>query len=129
MLKIAQLRGSTMTTETFVEHFGIVLNDEQYFDALRALRMPLVKTTADYSEVAQAFNAEHCSVLLFSEVDLTTGSTTPNKHCSVLVRVDLDGFCIWTPRQDGGEDRINFSRDHWYVKQFSAAILAPGDVR
>ncbi|SRR6266568_27785 len=121
--EVARMNGGTMTKEEFVERFGVKLDDSAYFDTLRDLSIPFRAKTTDYSEISRALNVEGRRVLVFSEVHLDRGNTTPNKHCSVLLKIDDAGFTVWTPLQNGGEEQKEMLRDEWAEKQCSGAIL------
>src|ERR1700737_4608625 len=123
LLKIAKTKGISISPEGFCARFGIELNDDRYFAALDFLGLSLERKTKDYSEVSNAFNVDRNCALVFSDVDLSSGSNNELHHCSVLARIDNDGFSMWTPLQSGGDTEMDFSKDDWVGKQCSAAIL------
>ena len=126
--KIAQ-NNNPISEDEFVKRFGVQLDDTAYYGALEALGVPSKERTSDYSAVMRGFNEQGHPALILSEIDLNPGSTAKRKHCSVLTRIDDDGFSVWTPEDGGGEKQIDFTRGDWNAKKCSGDILGSSSRR
>lgn len=134
LIKLAEMKGNSITRDEFVARFKEVfvdpdkrlglISDEGFDKVFKSLSLAKeVRQSNDYSMVEKAFNNKMRKVLVLSEINLDPAEANEIKHCSVLMKIDLDGFTIWTPCQTGADESVELKKKFWAEKKCSGLLF------
>jgi len=105
------------------ERYGI-LDDTAFHQIVKELALPTgFKVCGDYPDVEAEFNTHGRMILVNSKINLNLNKSDPINHCSVLTKINSDGFELWTPSQDGNDYSLSFLKNAWKDKGCAGWIL------
>lgn len=133
LMRVSELAGNPITRDQFCARFAHLfiypkmfgmLDQNGFEEVVKSLGLASsVKPGGSYDEVKDKFNSDGRQVVLFSTVDIKPGGTGELSHCSVLTKMDENGFKIWSACQSGGEFTMDFAKADWNGKNFQGAVF------